>query len=315
MDDLLGQDDTRESSVDFLADHMAPFAAFTPSSLTSGAPQGRALAGSEAGAGVGPMSLGGGAGPTARPWNATFEPCSCHEVEGVRPLSLGPDSTAVGSVGKSDVPFVRAPGGQNQPPGGIVPLFSGGEGYSDLDIMTAQGEEYPEGLEDAPGGYVGQNTDNDNYNATELGDPISDMSEDGTVVGENDLVPIKIHAVPDPQPNEAFWVGWSANLRVWKYPDRSEAVVMSLEGFPTTVDTMLYVEGVMASDIEGDSVVAINRSSDGSGDEVRFTVVALTGPRNVPDYSKHTYSVLKPDTTEGSWEAVGGTIANSGPSN
>jgi len=159
----------------------------------------------------------------------------------------------------------------------------------DLDAMkvshnTANGE-LPDSDETSPGAFVPINNDDDDYDASNT----ADKDQSGSITGESDLLPIKLHKVDPVVTGSKYTLDIPTQVKIWQNSDRSGAVTGTTE-FDANVDTTLYVEGITA----GSGNIKINWK-DGTTtlddcDEIKVTVFDWLGPLNVPDYSIHQYT-------------------------
>jgi hypothetical protein len=192
----------------------------------------------------------------------------------------------------------------------------------DLAIYKSDSTELPDANEESPGGYVPVNNDNDDYDFTSGTSQIIDKDDTDGVQGENDLVPMVLHQ-PSPIPLNGRYklVFTSSNIKIWSGPDRSEAVISDVTEFPVYIETLVYVEGISKSSSAAQEVISITYMNDDNGttytnaDRVRFTVYEVTGPTNVPGYSKYTYKGDIPGGGTGSWDATGGTVQTGADAN
>jgi len=181
----------------------------------------------------------------------------------------------------------------------------------DLDVLTVQNGQWSnvlaEDLEESAGAFIPVNDDDDDY------DQNKDNADNDGVTGESDLLPIRLRTIAPLELGGKYKLGIPANLRVWKYKDRTGAVDATCE-FLADGETTLYVEGFA----EGVGELKINwTSTDGTrqiadADRIQFTVFKVEGPRNVPDYSKYEYQVIGlPDNNgETRWSADQGFVTN-----
>jgi hypothetical protein len=163
-------------------------------------------------------------------------------------------------------------------------------------------------------GWVSVNNDNDNYNfegeqKTSLTHRL-DLAETTQVVGEDDLVKLRIYPVLGAAAQDKVRLKFSSpKIKIWKGPeaDKRDGPVVSgtvagATEFPATVQTDVYVEGLELSAARNDAVITLewvsgaNPNSRQDLDVARFTVYEVTGPMNVPGYSRHVYTTKLPGT-------------------
>jgi hypothetical protein len=189
----------------------------------------------------------------------------------------------------------------------------------DLGIVRSDGTEVPQDKEQSPGGYVPVNNENNDYTFDASGNPIPDYKKAGPVVGEHDLVPLKLHSVdPIAQGGQYRLVFSSANIKIWSSADKTGPVVADDTEFDATQDTTVYVEGISRSVAAAQEEVAlkwINGDKVAFTDRVAFTVYEVTGPMEVPDYSIHTYRADVPGGGTGTWTIANGTDVSGVSSN
>lgn len=200
------------------------------------------------------------------------------------------------------------------PSWGTFKLISG-----DLAIVQANGTDLPDSLEQTQGGYVPVNNDNDNYNFSSGNTPILDKDEAGPVVGESDLVPMRLHQLNQPGEGGQYKLVWnSSNIRIWKNPDKTGAVTSDVTTFNPAQDSTVYVEGVSTSAGRAKEEVQlkwVKGAFEGVLQRVRLTVYEVDGVSNVPGYSAYTYQATIPGGGTGSWTATGGTVQSGGSTN
>ena len=158
----------------------------------------------------------------------------------------------------------------------------------DLDAMkvshNAANGELPDTYETSPGAFVPINNDDDDYDASNT----ADKDQSGSITGESDLLPIKLHKVDPAVTGSKYTLDIPTQVKIWQNSDRSGAVTGTAE-FDANVDTTLYVEGVTV----GSGNIKINWK-DGTTtlddcDEIKVTVYNWSGPLNVPGYAIYEY--------------------------
>jgi hypothetical protein len=159
----------------------------------------------------------------------------------------------------------------------------------DLDAMkvshnVANGE-LPDTDETSTGAFVPINNDDDDYDASNT----ADKDQSGSITGESDLLPIKLHRVEPAVAGSKYTLDIPGHVKIWQNADRSGAVSGTTE-LDANVDTMLYVEGttVGSGNIKANwknSTTTLNAC-----DEIKVTVFDWVGAQNVPDYSIHRYT-------------------------
>jgi hypothetical protein len=192
------------------------------------------------------------------------------------------------------------------PSWGTIKVITG-----DLAILKSDGTELSDELEQTQGGYVPLNNDNDNYNFAGNTE-IIDKDEAGTVVGENDLIPMKLKAVDPAAEGGMYRLSFSSTkIKIWKNANKTDAVTSDTTEFDATQETTVYVEGVERSASRAAEEVQLKWVKGGfSGvlSRVRFTVYEVTGVTNVPGHTIYEYRATVPGGGTGSWAATGGTV-------
>jgi probable HAF family extracellular repeat protein len=181
-----------------------------------------------------------------------------------------------------------------------------------LGIVRSDGTELPHDQDVSPGGYVAVNNDNDDYKFDARGSTIQDKDKAGPVVGERDLVPLKLHKVdPVTQGGKYRLVFTSPIIKLWRSADKTGPVSCLVTEFDASHDTTVYVEGISESTAPAMETVGLRWVKGAevvSADQVAFTVYLVKGPENVPGFSKYTYTGHIPGGATGSWTVTNGTI-------
>jgi hypothetical protein len=158
----------------------------------------------------------------------------------------------------------------------------------DLDAMKVSHNiangELPDSDETSPGAFVPLNNDDDDYDASNT----ADKDQSGSITGESDLLPIKLHKVDPAVTGSKYTLDIPTQVKIWQNSDRSVAVTATTE-FDANADTTLYVEGITV----GSGNIKINWK-DGTTtlddcDEIKVTVYNWIGPLNVPGYAIYQY--------------------------
>ncbi|MGD2110247.1 MAG: hypothetical protein PVI86_12765 [Phycisphaerae bacterium] len=160
---------------------------------------------------------------------------------------------------------------------------------TDLDAMkiahNAPNGELSDEDEEIPGAFVPLNNDDDDYDVSNT----PDKDQAGAIIGESDLLPLVLHQINPLVAGGMYTLDIPAHVRIWKAPDRTDAV-NSMTEFDATADTTVYVEGVT----QGAGDVKVNwktgASTEEGCDKVQVTVFEWLGPLNVPGYSIHQYT-------------------------
>jgi hypothetical protein len=187
-------------------------------------------------------------------------------------------------------------------PATATPDGPGGEPPSpapaDLDFIDSTGTAVAEDKETSVGGYVPMNNDNDNYNfpsATSLAH-IVDSSETAQVVGESDLVEIKVTVPSTGNYRLRLLNQYGTTVygyRVWSSADKVGQVQNDA---PMTSTRSLWVEGLGISSNPRDQIIQLVKLDQLNMptviDTVRFTLYEVSGAMNVPGYSKHVYEAV-----------------------
>jgi hypothetical protein len=195
-----------------------------------------------------------------------------------------------------------------------VTLLDGGTKYSTVTeaisaTVTIADNDKPRRL------WAPINNDNDNYNFDTSNEkvagtsttPIYDLAEATQVVGENDLIALKINPAPGANQNDKVRVRYtSPNIKLWKSADKDAgAVVSGTTEFSATKESTIYVEGLALSTSvsKGPEIVTFewvsgaNPNQKRDYDKANVIVYGVYGAQNVPGYSIQTYKVFIPDTT------------------
>ncbi len=189
----------------------------------------------------------------------------------------------------------------NYPSWGTITIITGDLGMVENDGTT----EVPDNQQQSPGGYVALNNEDADYNGT------PDFMQAGPIMGEADLVPLKIHKIdPVAEGGTYTLMNLSPNLKIWTSPDKTGPVDPTTT-FDATQDTTVYVEGIGESSGKAKEEIDLkwtNGTISAMLDSVKYTVYKVTGPADVPDDSIMTYKGDIPGGATGNWTATGGTI-------
>lgn len=147
----------------------------------------------------------------------------------------------------------------------------------DLDVDSDRDgdiDDADDGAEVSSGGCVSLNDDDDNNNSR------PDLQEQGTVIGENDLTPIKLQISPSALSTGTITLSplsGASKVKLWTSSTKGTEIVLpktwtlGSDSIPGT----LYVEGVEASDTERDVMLQLDCQSGAKywRDTVAMTVV------------------------------------------
>jgi len=159
----------------------------------------------------------------------------------------------------------------------------------DLDAMMVSHNlangELDDDDETDPGAFVPINNDDDDYDE----DNKADKEQDGSISGESDLLPIKLHAVVPAVADSNYTLTIPSGMKVWQNDDRSGAVESGTTPLLANTDRTVYVEGTSA----GSGNIKINwegTTTISDCDEIKVTVFNWLGPLNVPGHAIYRYT-------------------------
>ncbi|MGH9898444.1 MAG: IPT/TIG domain-containing protein, partial [Pyrinomonadaceae bacterium] len=148
---------------------------------------------------------------------------------------------------------------------------------------TASGE-LPETEEESIGAFLPANTDDDDYDV--LNSP--DVQQSGPVTGEDDLLPIVIHAIQPSEIGGSYTLSIPQGMKIWRNSNHSESADGTTQ-FAANAETTLFVEGIT----KGSGILSVNWTGSNQTisdcDRVKVNVFIWLGPVNVPGFSVHTY--------------------------